>query len=160
MTLSYVLLLQAEGAQAQFGAMHNVIAQSPKKANTKSTLTSNSPKRAKTPSKTKKVGNDDKIDVATDEEDVGQVVSQKPKPDKNAKAKDGPKKPRTAYNFFCFERTPQLRAQYPDLSFNEIGKLLGDEWKKMINSERAKYQEMAKEDKIRYEKEVNHVSGS
>lgn len=43
----------------------------------------------------------------------------------------------------------QVKKENPDISFGEVGKALGDKWKNISASDKAKYEEMAKKDKVR-----------
>ena len=73
----------------------------------------------------------------------------KPKKDKNA-----PKKPRTAYTLFCNDKRDAIKEQNADITFSEVNKLLGEQWKAATLTEKEKYEAMAAEDKMRYEKEM------
>lgn len=41
-----------------------------------------------------------------------------------------------------------MKKENPDISFGEVGKALGDKWKNISATEKAKYDEMAKKDKV------------
>lgn len=43
----------------------------------------------------------------------------------------------------------QVKKDNPDAGFGDIGKLLGAAWKEVTASEKAKFEEMAKKDKVR-----------
>lgn len=43
----------------------------------------------------------------------------------------------------------QVKKENPDLAFGEVGKRLGELWKEVTASEKAKFEEMAKKDKVR-----------
>jgi len=49
------------------------------------------------------------------------------------------------------ERRPQLKEQYPDMGFGEMGKKLGEEWKNMPEHEKDPYNKLAAADKARYD---------
>eukprot|EP00349_Pseudokeronopsis_sp_Brazil_P003013 CAMPEP_0202956542 /NCGR_PEP_ID=MMETSP1396-20130829/1050_1 /ASSEMBLY_ACC=CAM_ASM_000872 /TAXON_ID= /ORGANISM="Pseudokeronopsis sp., Strain Brazil" /LENGTH=72 /DNA_ID=CAMNT_0049673615 /DNA_START=48 /DNA_END=266 /DNA_ORIENTATION=+ len=57
---------------------------------------------------------------------------------KPAKA-DKPKRAPSPYINFCTEQRPKLKAANPDASFGDLGKMLGEQWKKLSDSEKAKY---------------------
>ena len=65
-----------------------------------------------------------------------------------------PKRPRPAFMFFSVERRPMLQKENTNLDFYEISKLLGAEWQKMGEMQRAPYQTKADMDKLRYEQEM------
>jgi len=52
--------------------------------------------------------------------------------------------------YFSLENRAKVRGDHPGLSFGNIGKELGDRWKKLTSQEKQKYQEKAAEDKKRY----------
>lgn len=47
----------------------------------------------------------------------------------------------------------QAKKDHPDASFGEVGKILGSLWKEADAKEKSKFEDMAKKDKERYEKE-------
>ena len=47
-----------------------------------------------------------------------------------------------------------LKQERPELHFGEVSKALGEEWSKMEEKARAKYEMLSKEDSIRYQKEA------
>eukprot|EP01036_Dinobryon_divergens_P049529 gene49529-66351_t len=55
---------------------------------------------------------------------------------KKASKSDGAKRPPTAYIIFSTERRAEVRAQNPDASFGDIGKLLGKMWADMPDDEK------------------------
>jgi len=56
--------------------------------------------------------------------------------------------------FFSKETRPKIVAENPDMKFGQIGKLIGEMWREMDEEARAPYQQMAEEDKGRYEREM------
>jgi len=50
-----------------------------------------------------------------------------------------PKKPLSGYMKFAQQRRPTLKEEKPDLTFGEVGKTLGAEWKALSEAEKAKY---------------------
>jgi hypothetical protein len=69
------------------------------------------------------------------------------------KTKDGPKRGRTAYIFFCTEQRPVLKEEDPDLNTKEITSRLGAKWKSLSEDDKSPYIKLAEEDKKRYEKD-------
>jgi HMG (high mobility group) box len=67
--------------------------------------------------------------------------------------KEGPKKPLSGFMFFSSERRKSLKDEQPDLKITEASVVIGSEWKKLTEAEKAPYIKLAKEDKDRYEKD-------
>ncbi|KAJ7721922.1 high mobility group box domain-containing protein [Mycena olivaceomarginata] len=65
-----------------------------------------------------------------------------------------PRRALNAYMFFSQEWRDMVRAENPDASFGEIGKLLGAKWKELDDEERKPYNEQAAKDKTRAEEEM------
>ena len=62
------------------------------------------------------------------------------------------KRPLNAYFLFSKERRPALQKANPDMKVGPISKLIGAEWKKMSESDKAPYTKQAKELKAAFEK--------
>ena len=56
------------------------------------------------------------------------------------------KKPLTGYMLFASERRADVVAENPGIKFGEIGKLLGAQWSKLTEAEKAKYDKPATEE--------------
>jgi len=67
-------------------------------------------------------------------------------------AKKGPKRPLSAYMFFCKDKRAEVK-QETGASFSELGKLLGGRWQKLSDEEKRPYEEQNEKDKKRYEAE-------
>ena len=70
------------------------------------------------------------------------VISKSPKKAaKKAKVdkKDKPKRAPGPYMLFCKEMRPKIVAANPKFTFGEVGKKLGDEWKKLSDAKKASY---------------------
>ena len=72
---------------------------------------------------------------------------------KKKKDPNAPKNARTSYLFFCNEVRERLKVEQPELAITEVGKEAGKLWKELSPSKKAKYEAMAAEDKLRYERE-------
>ncbi|KAG8911451.1 Non-histone chromosomal protein 6, partial [Tulasnella sp. 417] len=70
-----------------------------------------------------------------------------------AKDKSGPKRPLSAFMYFCKDWRDRVKAENPEASFGEVGKLLGAKWKELDEEEKISYTEQAAKDKARYEGE-------
>jgi phage host-nuclease inhibitor protein Gam len=66
-------------------------------------------------------------------------------------SKTTPKRPKSAYIFFCSAKRADVSKEFNTLG--EVSKELGRRWTATTASERNEYDEMAAEDKLRYEKE-------
>lgn len=69
------------------------------------------------------------------------------------KDKDAPKRPLSAYMFFSRDQRERTKAENPQASFGEIGRILGATWKEMSESQKKPYIDMAERDKVRAENE-------
>jgi hypothetical protein len=78
----------------------------------------------------------------------GKVEKRKSKKDPNA-----PKRGLSAYMFFANEQRENVRAENKDISFGQVGKILGERWKALNDKQRAPYEAKAAADKKRYEDE-------
>jgi len=59
----------------------------------------------------------------------------------------------SAYTFFTRDWREIIKAEHPDASFGETGRLLGAKWKELDDSEKKPYIELAARDKARAEEE-------
>lgn len=66
---------------------------------------------------------------------------------------DAPKRSLSAYMFFANENRDVVRSENPGVSFGQVGKLLGEKWKKLTPEEKTPFETKAEADKKRYEKE-------
>jgi len=64
-----------------------------------------------------------------------------------------PMKPVSAYMIFSRDKREEVKSQNPNASFGGIGKMLGNKWKDMTETERGVYEKQSEEDKARYLKE-------
>lgn len=78
-----------------------------------------------------------------------------------SKKKNGPKKNKTAFLFFSADERKKIKEEGLEISPKEILSEIGSRWKKFQDSHPdkvKKYEKMAADDKIRYEKEKNESS--
>jgi len=71
-----------------------------------------------------------------------------------------PKRPLSAYMWFCSDERPKVRAEMPNARITEIAKELGRRWRQCPPNARAKYQEAAAADKARYQRQKGGRGGS
>ncbi len=78
----------------------------------------------------------------------------KPKKKKKAKDPNKPKRAMVAFMYFSIEQRPEVQKRQPELKIAEVSKVLGERWRNMGPSQKAKYEAKAAADKKRYEKEM------
>ncbi|KAJ2907978.1 Non-histone chromosomal protein 6 [Coemansia aciculifera] len=97
--------------------------------------------------------------AATKPTKVTKATSSRSKPvaEKEIKAKRGKKKPKTgpkralsAYMFFSKDQRKTVQDENPDITFGQIGKILGDKWKSLSDAAKAPYNAQSEQDKARY----------
>jgi len=79
---------------------------------------------------------------------------------KKEKDPDAPKKPKSAYLFFSLEERELLKKEQPSLNFGDVGKLIGERWKRIKPEAKNKYQKMAEEAKAKYDAELKAYQAS
>jgi len=65
----------------------------------------------------------------------------------------GPKRPLSAYMFFCKNNREKVMKEDPTYTFCQVGKLLGSRWREMNIDMKQEYVKMSEKDKVRYENE-------
>ncbi|WVR04255.1 non-histone chromosomal protein 6 [Kwoniella sp. DSM 27419] len=76
--------------------------------------------------------------------------------DTKRKAKKDPLKPKralSAYMFFVQDYRERIKAENPEASFGDVGRLLGLKWKEMSAGEKKPYEDKAQADKARADRE-------
>jgi hypothetical protein len=66
---------------------------------------------------------------------------------------NAPKRGLSAYMFFANENRERVKEENPGVSFGQVGRLLGERWKALSDTDRAPYDAKAAADKKRYEDE-------
>ncbi|KAF8390255.1 hypothetical protein HHK36_024780 [Tetracentron sinense] len=79
------------------------------------------------------------------EEDVSKKRKQKKKKDPNA-----PKRAMSGFMFFSNSERENLRKSNPGIAFSDMGRALGEKWKKMSAEEKQPYEAKARADQKRY----------
>ena len=64
-----------------------------------------------------------------------------------------PKRGMSSFMWFCKAKRAELKKDRPELTFGEMGKVLGTMWKELPDSKKAPYVKQAEDDKKRYMKE-------
>jgi len=78
------------------------------------------------------------------------------KKEKKKKDPNAPKRPLAPYMFYCKEQREKVKASQPDISFGEIGKVLGQQWSAMGEKEKKPFLKKAEQDKKRYQTEMQN----
>ena len=62
----------------------------------------------------------------------------KAEPVKGKKKADGdkPKRAPSPYIVFCTKKRPEIKAENPDASFGQLGKILGERWAKLTDAQK------------------------
>lgn len=83
------------------------------------------------------------------------MAPREPKKRTQRKKKDpnAPKRALSAYMFFANENRDIVRSENPDVTFGQIGRLLGERWKALTAEDKEPYDAKAAADKKRYESE-------
>ncbi|KAL2658510.1 hypothetical protein AAZV13_03G028100 [Glycine max] len=87
---------------------------------------------------------------ATDSGDEKEKKKQKKKKDPNA-----PKRAMSGFMFFSKLERENLKKTNPGISFTDVGRVLGEKWKKLSAEEKEPYEAKAREDKKRYMDEIS-----
>jgi HMG (high mobility group) box len=66
----------------------------------------------------------------------------------------------TAYVFFTNEMRPKVLQEYPGIKFVELGKVLGERWRALTPEEKKRYEEMASDDKVRFQLEMQQYTAT
>lgn len=73
---------------------------------------------------------------------------------------NAPKRAMSAFMFYSQENRTHIQDTHPGVTFGEIGRILGEQWKKLNEDDRAKFQKKAEEDRKRYHKEMERYKSS
>jgi len=63
---------------------------------------------------------------------------------------DSPKLPRSNYIYFYGERQPHVKALHPHIASNEVSVIIGDEWKRLSEEQKERYNDLSRRDKERW----------
>uniref|UniRef100_A0A1J3JK75 FACT complex subunit SSRP1 n=1 Tax=Noccaea caerulescens TaxID=107243 RepID=A0A1J3JK75_NOCCA len=86
----------------------------------------------------------------TTEEGSSKKKKQKKKKDPNA-----PKRAMSGFMFFSQMERDNIKKTHPGIAFGEVGKVLGEQWRKMSAEEKEPYEAKAQVDKKRYMDEIS-----
>lgn len=71
-----------------------------------------------------------------------------------------PKRASGAYVFFTNEMRPKVLVEFPGIKFVELGKVLGERWRALTPEEKKRYEEMAADDKVRFQLEMQQYTAT
>lgn len=66
---------------------------------------------------------------------------------------------RSGFFWFAADKRPKLKEQNPSATVGDIAKQLGAAWKIMTTDQKAPYEKKAKEDRKRYDREMEEYRG-
>lgn len=90
-----------------------------------------------------------------DENKPESALPQEPTPDAASVSGNRVKRPLNAYNIFCKLHFDQVKTENPELSINELSKLMGEKWKGMSASQKKTYYDKVEHGQTRYKKPLN-----
>ncbi|KAK1926568.1 putative nonhistone protein 6 [Papiliotrema laurentii] len=93
---------------------------------------------------------------------VSTKAAAKAAPVKRGKKDKDPNKPKralSAYMFFVQDWRDRIKSENPDVTFGEVGKLLGAKWKEMSPAEKKPYEDKAEADKVRAARQKKEYEG-
>ena len=88
------------------------------------------------------------------------IEDQRPKKHKKRGPKDpsAPKRASGAYVFFTNEMRPKVLRDHPGIKFVDLGKVLGERWRALTVDEKKRFEEIASNDKIRFQEEMQNYT--
>lgn len=86
--------------------------------------------------------------------DKKEEPSEVKKPIKKKKDPNAPKKPLSAFVLFSADRRVEIKKENPEITFVEMSKKLGEDWKAISSKEKEKYIKKAEEAKEKYKEEM------
>ncbi|RXH89516.1 hypothetical protein DVH24_031873 [Malus domestica] len=99
---------------------------------------------------TSKVSSSKKQKTKDAGEDGSKKKKQKKKKDPNA-----PKRAMSGFMFFSNMERDNVKRENPGIAFTDVGRALGEKWKKMSAEEKEPYEAKARQDKERYKDEIS-----
>lgn len=73
---------------------------------------------------------------------------------KKTRDPDAPKRARGSFVFFTFDVRPRIVEEYPGIKFIEMGNVMGQRWRDLTPEEKKKYEDLAADDKVRFNDEM------
>jgi len=140
--------LKEENPEASFGELGKLVGEAWKKLSEDEKETYN---RKALQDKQRYKTEMDNYSASDDDNDSDNNSDTKRSP-KKAVTKDphAPKGPKSAYILFLSETRDKIKTENPDLDFQGLAKKVGSEFKALSDTERSKWDDLAKQDKQRY----------
>jgi len=91
--------------------------------------------------------------AATTKKTKATKTGKRAKKDPNA-----PRRPLSSYMFYVQAARDGVLRKHPGIAFGEVGKILGEQWKKLKASEKKEFEDQNEKDKKRYAKEMEAYS--
>jgi len=90
------------------------------------------------------------------------IEEQRPKRRQKRAPRDpaAPKRASGAYVFFTNDMRPKVLQEFPGIKFVELGRVLGERWRALQPEEKKRYDEMAAEDKVRFQVEMQQYNAN
>ncbi|KAM3136923.1 hypothetical protein pb186bvf_011008 [Paramecium bursaria] len=92
--------------------------------------------------------------IQIDEPQAQTVQVQKQKKTKKVKDPLAPKMPKSAFIYYFQEKREKFHKEYPDLQFQQITKLIANEWKELSKEKQQQYHDQFDIDRKRYQAEM------
>lgn len=73
---------------------------------------------------------------------------------------NAPKRARGAFVFFTLVERPIIMNEFPGIKFVDVGHLMGERWRNLSPEEKKKYEDMAAQDKVRYDEDMQKFEAS
>jgi hypothetical protein len=77
-----------------------------------------------------------------------------PRASKAQKDPNAPKRPLSTFFLFSQDERPKIKKDNPSLSVADIAKVIGERWRSIGDDKKRGYEERARQEKERYDKEV------
>jgi len=77
-----------------------------------------------------------------------------PRASKSQKDPNAPKRPLSTFFLFSGDERPKIKKDNPSLSVADIAKLIGERWRSIGEDKKRHYEERARVEKDRYEREI------
>jgi high mobility group protein B2 len=71
-----------------------------------------------------------------------------------------PKRPSGAYVCFTNDMRPKVLTEYPGIKFVDLGKVLGERWRALTPDQKKQYEQLAAEDKVRFQMEMQQYTAN
>jgi len=90
------------------------------------------------------------------------IEDQRPRKRSKRGPKDpaAPKRASGAYVFFTNEMRPKVLQEFPGIKFVELGKVLGERWRALSAEAKKRYEDMAADDKLRFQMEMQQYTAN